>query len=53
MCTFYDNGAISSEVNNFLLTAAGVTYTAAEFAAMHGAAVAAFCPEHMSKLTGG
>lgn len=53
VCTFYDNGATSTDVNDFLLTAAGVTYTVAEFAAMHGAAVGAFCPEHLGKLGAG
>ncbi|MCQ1999544.1 DUF732 domain-containing protein [Arthrobacter zhaoxinii] len=53
VCTFYDNGATSAEVNDFLLIGAGVAYTVTEFAAMHGAAVAAFCPEYMAQLSSG
>lgn len=49
-CQFYDGGAKSSDVNDFILTATGVEYTLNELIVMHGAAVGAFCPEHMDKL---
>lgn len=53
ICTIYDTGATSTEVNDFLLISAGVAYSVAEFASIHGAAVAAFCPEYMDKLGAG
>ncbi|WP_298590287.1 DUF732 domain-containing protein [uncultured Kocuria sp.] len=50
LCQLYDGGAKTSDVNDFILTAAGVEYTLNELVAMHGAAVGAFCPEHIDKL---
>lgn len=52
VCDIYDLGNSSADVNNFLATTAGVAYTLAEFASMHGAAVAALCPEHLETLKG-
>lgn len=52
VCEIYDLGNSSDDVNNFLAIGAGVTYTLKEFASMHGAAVAALCPEHLPTLQG-
>ncbi|WP_168796592.1 DUF732 domain-containing protein [Arthrobacter echini] len=49
-CTGYDNGATSNEINDFILEAAGDAYTVMELVTIHGAAVGAFCPEHIDKL---
>lgn len=51
-CTMYDGGATSSDVNSYILTAAGIAYTVKELISMHGGAVGAYCPEHMDKLGG-
>ena len=50
ICTMYDSGATTSQVNDYLVTASGVTFTAMEYAAMHGVGVAAFCPDHLQQL---
>lgn len=52
VCDIYDLGNTSDDVNNFLAISAGVAYTLREFASMHGAAVAALCPEHLETLQG-
>lgn len=52
VCDIYDKGNSSDDVNNFLAISGGVTYTLREFASMHGAAVAALCPEHLETLQG-
>lgn len=52
VCEIYDKGNSTDDVNNFLAMAAGVSYTLKELAAMHGAAVAALCPEHLNTLQG-
>lgn len=52
VCDIYDKGNSSDDVNNFLAIGAGVAYTLKELASMHGAAVAAFCPEHLPTLQG-
>ena len=49
-CTMYDGGATSSDVNSYILTAAGLAYTVKELISMHGGAVGAYCPEHIDKL---
>ncbi len=49
-CTMYDGGATSSDVNSFILTAAGPGYTLKELVSMHGGAVGAYCQEHLDKL---
>ena len=52
VCDIYDKGNSTDDVNNFLAISAGVAYTLHEFASMHGAAVAALCPEHLGTLQG-
>jgi hypothetical protein len=49
-CTMYDGGATSSDINNYILTAAGPGYTLKELISMHGGAVGAYCQEHLDKL---
>lgn len=49
-CKMYDGGAKGSDVNDFILTAAGWAYTVKQLVAVHGSAVGAFCPEHIEKI---
>jgi PBP1b-binding outer membrane lipoprotein LpoB len=49
-CEMYDGGAVGSDINNYILKAAGVAYTAQQLVAVHGAAVGAFCPEHEARI---
>jgi hypothetical protein len=49
-CQMYDGGAVGADVNEYILTAAGVAFTVHELVAVHGAAVGAFCPEHLDKM---
>lgn len=49
-CDMYDGGAKGSDINNYILTAAGWAYTVKQLVAVHGSAVGAFCPEHIEKM---
>lgn len=49
-CDVYDTGGTSSDINRIILKAAGVIYTARQMVTIHGAAVGAYCPEHISKI---
>lgn len=49
-CVMFDNGAESSEINDFILIGAGVAYSLTELLSIYGAGVAAFCPEHVEKI---
>jgi hypothetical protein len=49
-CQMYDGGAVGADINEYILTAAGVAFTVHELVAVHGAAVGAFCPEHLDKM---
>ncbi|MBT2538678.1 DUF732 domain-containing protein [Arthrobacter sp. ISL-69] len=49
-CDMYDGGAKGSDINNYILTAAGWAYTVKQLVAVHGAAVGAYCPEHIEKM---
>ena len=50
LCKMYDGGAKGSDVNHFILTAAGWAYTVPQLVSMHGAAVGAFCPQYIDKM---
>ncbi|MDP9999071.1 DUF732 domain-containing protein [Pseudarthrobacter sulfonivorans] len=49
-CDMYDGGAKGSDINNYILTAAGWAYTVNQLVAVHGSAVGAYCPEHVEKM---
>lgn len=49
-CKMYAGGAVGSDINNYILTAAGMAYTVPQLISMHGSAVGAFCPEYTSKV---
>jgi hypothetical protein len=49
-CKMYDGGAKGSDVNSYILSAAGVAYTVPQLVAMHGSAVGAFCPQYSDKV---
>jgi|GEM_PF-6778692 len=49
-CDLYDHGATGSDINSFILKAAGVAYTVPQLVAVHGAAVGAYCPQYISKI---
>ncbi|GGH94701.1 DUF732 domain-containing protein [Arthrobacter liuii] len=49
-CKMYDGGAMGSDINSFILKAGGVAYTVKQLVAVHGAAVGAYCPQHMDKM---
>lgn len=49
-CQMYDGGAMGSDINDYILTAAGWAYTVPQLTAVHGAAVGAYCPEHEDKM---
>lgn len=49
-CKMYDGGAVGADINDYILTAAGVAYTVQQLVSMHGAAVGAFCPKHIDKM---
>lgn len=50
LCKLYDGGAKGSDVNHYILTAAGWAYTVPQLESMHGAAVGAFCPQYIDKM---
>ncbi|MFK0072695.1 DUF732 domain-containing protein [Arthrobacter woluwensis] len=49
-CDFYDHGATGSDINSYILKAAGWGYTVPQLVAVHGAAVGAYCPKYISKM---
>jgi hypothetical protein len=49
-CKMYDGGAKGSDINKYILTAAGWAYTVGQLASVHGAAVGVYCPEHIDKM---
>lgn len=49
-CDMYDGGAKGSDINDYILTAAGWAYTVKQLVAVHGSAVGAYCPEHIEKM---
>lgn len=51
LCKLYDGGAKGSDVNHYILTAAGWAYTVPQLVSMHGAAVGAFCPQYLDKMS--
>ncbi|MCW3768898.1 DUF732 domain-containing protein [Paenarthrobacter sp. PAE-2] len=50
-CDMYDGGAVGTDINNYILTAAGWAYTVPQLVAVHGAAVGAYCPQHEDKMS--
>ena len=49
-CDMYDGGAKGSDINNYILTAAGWAYTVKQLVAVHGAAVGAYCPKYIDRM---
>ncbi|WP_160664085.1 DUF732 domain-containing protein [Pseudarthrobacter sp. ATCC 49987] len=50
LCKLYEGGAKGTDVNHYILTAAGWAYTVPQLVSMHGAAVGAFCPQYIDKM---
>ena len=49
-CKMYEGGATGSDVNNYILKAAGWAYTVPQLVSMHGAAVGAFCSQYIDEM---
>lgn len=49
-CKMYEGGAKGSDVNAYILKAAGWAYTVPQLVSMHGSAVGAFCPDYIDKM---
>jgi hypothetical protein len=49
-CKMYDGGAKGSDINKYILTAAGWAYTVNQLVAVHGAAVGVYCPKYIDKM---
>jgi hypothetical protein len=49
-CKMYDGGATGTDVNNYILKAAGWAYTVPQLVSMHGAAVGAFCSQYIDEM---
>lgn len=51
-CGLYDAGASFSDVTALMREGMGYKYTADELFTLHGAGIAALCPEHREKVLG-
>lgn len=50
ICTAYDNGAVNDDISLLIVQNSNNESEMAAFATVHGAGVAAFCPEHTDKV---